>query len=521
MGRETKIGLVLILILVSAFSFVVYKKLKNKPVDVVEQTEQQPDGEQPASTAGEPDLTETFASAGSVRPVAHAPAIPDQNEPSDPFGSDSGDSSAAITDAAPVRSIPNTEPRQLLDLSESSDGQPSVRRPIGIPDEPETQQESDFSQNDEQRMPARSTEIGIAETEPSQVTDQSSNESLPTVDSSRSVSQPLLVESPRSQTNPPQLSTPTKSQNRAPAITLSSPEGFVETPSDSTDKLEGFGIASQKRDNLIVPAGDDRIEGFREVPVDGRRAFAQTRVAKPATPIVAVPTRSDRNVTGPSNDLVPIHPKRTGGATLTSDPFEVSPAKAVVRRTASAQLAGMATPSQSIPGSLRNPDSEVYTIQPNDSFWSISRRQYGTGRYFQALAKCNAEQIPDPAQLKPGQQVATPSREVLERKFPMLIDGIASRSMTVSAGGLSTNADNETSGFFLDATGQPFYRVGADDTLTSISQRHLGRASRWTEIYEKNADQLKTADSLKIGTVLRLPPDASQVRVVQQPGARR
>lgn len=82
-------------------------------------------------------------------------------------------------------------------------------------------------------------------------------------------------------------------------------------------------------------------------------------------------------------------------------------------------------------------------------------------------------------------------------------------------------SNTEASGFFVDAAGQPFYRVGPDDTLTSISQRHLGRASRWTEIYEKNTDQLKTADSLTLGTILRLPPDASQVRIVQEPAARR
>lgn len=58
------------------------------------------------------------------------------------------------------------------------------------------------------------------------------------------------------------------------------------------------------------------------------------------------------------------------------------------------------------------------------------------------------------------------------------------------------------------------YRVGPDDTLSGISQRHLGRSSRWTEIYQLNANLLPAADSLKIGMVLRLPHDASQHRIV-------
>jgi nucleoid-associated protein YgaU len=72
-------------------------------------------------------------------------------------------------------------------------------------------------------------------------------------------------------------------------------------------------------------------------------------------------------------------------------------------------------------------------------------------------------------------------------------------------------------GYFLSPNGEPMYRVGPLDTLTSISKDLLGRSSRWDEIYNLNRDTLPNADSLKIGTLLRLPSDASQHRLVANP----
>jgi nucleoid-associated protein YgaU len=58
--------------------------------------------------------------------------------------------------------------------------------------------------------------------------------------------------------------------------------------------------------------------------------------------------------------------------------------------------------------------------------------------------------------------------------------------------------------------------VGKNDTLTGIAARHLGRSSRWVQVLGMNRDQLKDGNSLKIGMVLKLPQDASQVSVVAE-----
>ena len=70
-------------------------------------------------------------------------------------------------------------------------------------------------------------------------------------------------------------------------------------------------------------------------------------------------------------------------------------------------------------------------------------------------------------------------------------------------------------GMFQDANGMPWYRVGENDNLTKIAQAHLGRASRADQIFNLNRERLRNRDDLHLGQELRLPNDASQVRLVE------
>ncbi len=159
----------------------------------------------------------------------------------------------------------------------------------------------------------------------------------------------------------------------------------------------------------------------------------------------------------------------------------------------------------------------VYKVQPNDNYWRISKKRYGTIRYFMALAKLNANRVPDPKKLKPGMLVQTPEPAELEARFPELFNqGSRSRQGGVVQAG--HEAERPLPGFFFDAQGKPKYRVGAEDTLSSIAHQHLGRGSRWVQIFELNRDKLGNPDRVRIGTILTLPADASQVGVVNRPG---
>lgn len=139
----------------------------------------------------------------------------------------------------------------------------------------------------------------------------------------------------------------------------------------------------------------------------------------------------------------------------------------------------------------------VHAVQAGDSYWTISRKYYGTARYFQALSAFNRTRIPDPRRMRPGMKVLIPSQDVLQARFASLLPR---RAAGDGAAG--------TVGFQIDASGQPVYLVGESDTLTGIATAHLGRTSRWIQIYRLNRDRLPSPHKLKPGTVLRLPADA-------------
>lgn len=146
-------------------------------------------------------------------------------------------------------------------------------------------------------------------------------------------------------------------------------------------------------------------------------------------------------------------------------------------------------------------DEKVHVVQPGENYWSIAKQHYSAGRYFGALSEYNKSRIADPKQLKPGMKVLIPSAATLEQRFAKLIQ----------PGGPGGGKKKAKAGLSFDAQGTPQYCVGEGDTLGTIAQRHLGRFARWEEIYNLNRDQLKTQDALKLGMILKMPDDASQL----------
>jgi nucleoid-associated protein YgaU len=147
-----------------------------------------------------------------------------------------------------------------------------------------------------------------------------------------------------------------------------------------------------------------------------------------------------------------------------------------------------------------DPGTKIYEVAPGDNYWTISRKVYGAGRYFSALAEYNKARIEDPELLAPGMIVLVPTPEILDQRYSEIIS-----SPPPGVGGTAP------AGFFVDTAGQPMYRVGEADTLSGIAQTYLGRSSRWVQIYGMNREVIENADALKPGTVLQLPPDAAPI----------
>ena len=50
------------------------------------------------------------------------------------------------------------------------------------------------------------------------------------------------------------------------------------------------------------------------------------------------------------------------------------------------------------------------------------------------------------------------------------------------------------------------YTVKAGDTLSKIAEKVYGDAAKYNLIFEANKDQLKSADDIKVGQTLKIPP---------------
>lgn len=146
---------------------------------------------------------------------------------------------------------------------------------------------------------------------------------------------------------------------------------------------------------------------------------------------------------------------------------------------------------------LRREDGS-YEVQPNDSYWMISRRLYGSGAYFKALAEHNRSTVSQEDRLEVGELIWAPDLAELEKTYPELCPKPRRRTTT----------RNQASSFMTGhqyTAGRP-YTVEQGDTLFDIARYELGKASRWAEIHELNRDVLgDDYDYLVPGTQLLLP----------------
>lgn len=151
------------------------------------------------------------------------------------------------------------------------------------------------------------------------------------------------------------------------------------------------------------------------------------------------------------------------------------------------------------PENLRRPDGS-YKVQPNDTYWSISEKMFGSGAYFRALAEHNREKNPREDRLQAGVVISVPTAPELEKSYPDMCPKPNHRrpaGANIRPTGLSMvsqSPDRRT------------YVVVEGDTLSDIAKFELGKRSRWGEIYQLNRDRLgDNYDYLVPGTELLLP----------------
>lgn len=198
-----------------------------------------------------------------------------------------------------------------------------------------------------------------------------------------------------------------------------------------------------------------------------------------------------------------------------------------------ADVGGLPDP---FPASSAASSSDQYTVTSGDSFWTISKKVYGTGRYWQKLAKHNQQQVPNPDRIRPGTVLSIPDPAVLgggamspaNSSLPIVntgsvaVENSQSEATRYGSAPLVENAESAThAGIFFNDQGYPMYRVGKQDSLTTIAASHLGRSSRWRQIFHMNRADLQSPEKLQIGMVLKLPADASRAPLIARAALRR
>ena len=136
--------------------------------------------------------------------------------------------------------------------------------------------------------------------------------------------------------------------------------------------------------------------------------------------------------------------------------------------------------------------SGVYTVQPNDSFWTIAKRIYGSGEYARALAQYNSSRV-SPQTLTASAQIMTPPPETLQRQFPELCPVRAASSAPAQP---TSSAP----------AGTRVYIVDQEESVMEIARRELGSILFCSQVYALNQDQLSgSVDRVKPGVRLLLP----------------
>jgi len=143
------------------------------------------------------------------------------------------------------------------------------------------------------------------------------------------------------------------------------------------------------------------------------------------------------------------------------------------------------------PQQVRDLPYEIHRIRSGESLSSICEDFYGDNSLVDELARFN--NITNPNRISVGQRLRIPSAHAL----------------TPPGSGPPARAEGD--GVQMGTPVSPpaattTYTVQAGDSLSEISQRLLGTSRRYREIFELNRTILRSADDVRVGMELRIPP---------------
>ena len=170
--------------------------------------------------------------------------------------------------------------------------------------------------------------------------------------------------------------------------------------------------------------------------------------------------------------------RQATGRTVT---FGLVPEAAPAAATA-AQVKAAVTPQQRRLSQGPNKDERLYTVQPGDTFSSISVMWYGSERHWVDIAHANP--LTDPAKLTVGEVIRLPNIDQIRGEAAK-----ASKAAVPGPGRTVTHV------------------VRPGESLYTIADRYYQAAGLWRVIFVANRENIgPDPDRLLVGTVLKIPP---------------
>ncbi|MBR5709217.1 MAG: LysM peptidoglycan-binding domain-containing protein [Thermoguttaceae bacterium] len=376
-----------------------------------------------------------------------------------------------LDDSLPTPELPSDDEVPVPDLSDSELEAPAVD--IEVPEIPdETTQAGEDPLND--------AAPEVPDLDNSEVTAPEETDIAPTPDLTSSVEPSSDADLPTPETDVPELSMPELSDPQPVDSNLE------ETPTvPEPDALE-TGIASQLTEPEPIP--ETPLTPEESLPNDSQLA---------ASPTETSPADSSVELGAPGPLVSSANENAADVQTQTA--ANVSPS-AVNNEPLTNSGYGTSEYNNSYANNYNNVpeysptyvNTGSYTVQPNDSFWTIAKRVYGSGEYARALAQYNSSLV-SPQSLTVSVQIKTPPVETLERQFPGLCP---SRGLASSAASTANAAP----------AGTRVYIVDQEESVMEIARRELGSILYCSQVYALNQEQLSgSVDRVKPGVRLLLP----------------
>ncbi|MBR0237889.1 MAG: hypothetical protein IJQ39_07355 [Thermoguttaceae bacterium] len=406
---------------------------------------------------------------------------PDVNVPSDPFNvtapdvpaDSTGDSAADVNSSVPVV----TEPDASVPTSPDLTSEPELSAPE-LPD-PQPLDSNPIEMNPIETTPIETPTTPEPTTEPTtpEPTIPEPTTSEPTIPEP-TIPEPAIPEPtiPEPTIPEPTISEPTIPEPTTPEPTIPEPTIPEPTIPESESNPIETGVAVQTpessvpSESLLTPESNTQVVNSPAETPQSPLADSSVEVGMPG-PLVSsnsgtqsAPQAGLDVNQGRYNDTPSTNPS------YTANQFNNNYAADNVGGNYSAPL-------------LEN--KGVYTVQPTDSFWSISQRIYGSGEYAPALARYNSSRIGSQS-LAVSVEISTPPVETLEQQYPELCP-VHKRSTSSVAS--------------VDAppAGTRVYIVDQEETVMDIAQRELGNVIYCSQIYKLNQQLLS-------GSIDRVPP---------------